>query len=76
MILSDIMMPEMSGIQFYPQLAARCPDATKKVVFISGGTFTNVAHEFLNSIPNERLEKPFVAKAVRTLVQRFVNEKC
>ncbi len=72
-IFSDIMMPGMSGKQFYEQLAVRCPEAAEKVVFISGGAFTHVEDGFLDSIPNERLEKPFDNKAVRTLVQRFAQ---
>lgn len=71
-ILSDLMMPEMSGVEFYMQLAARCPEAAERVVFISGA-FTAATEDFLSSIPNERLEKPFDASAVRALVQRFVK---
>ncbi len=72
-IFSDLMMPEMSGIEFYEQLAIRCPEAAEKVVFISGGAFTTVADDFFDSIPNERLEKPFDAKTVRAAVQRYVK---
>lgn len=73
-ILSDLMMPGMSGIELYDQLTVRCPEAAKKVVFISGGAFTPDAETFLDSIPNQRLEKPFDAKALRTVVQRFVKQ--
>ncbi|MDQ3365762.1 MAG: PAS domain S-box protein [Myxococcota bacterium] len=72
-ILSDLMMPEMSGIDFYEQLLAHVPEAAEKVVFISGGAFTTAARDFLERLPNERLDKPFDAKTVRALVQRFVK---
>ncbi|MBA3391024.1 MAG: PAS domain S-box protein [Deltaproteobacteria bacterium] len=71
-IFSDLMMPGMSGIEFYEQLVVRCPSAVEKVVFISGA-FSAETDEFLDRIPNERLEKPFDAKTVREVVQRFVT---
>lgn len=69
-IFSDLMMPEMSGMDFYGELGGRFPDAVASVVFVTGGAFTPGAHQFLDSVPNELLEKPFTPKAVRDLVQR------
>jgi hypothetical protein len=43
------------------------------MVFITGGAFTPAANEFLERVPNERLDKPFEPAAVRALVERFVR---
>ncbi len=72
-ILSDLMMPEMSGMEFHDELARRYPAVAERVVFISGGAFTGTANAFLDRVTNVRLEKPFDAKTVRAIVQRFVK---
>lgn len=72
-ILSDLMMPEMSGIDLYDELTRQLPDVAQRVVFISGGACTPAASAFLERVTNERMEKPFDTKGVRALVQRFVK---
>ena len=72
-ILSDMMMPEMSGMEFHAELVRRHPDDAARVVFISGGTFTAGATAFLARVPNERLEKPFELDTLRALVRRFAK---
>ena len=72
-ILSDLMMPVVSGMEFYDELMRRFPDAADRVVFVSGGAFTPGATAFLDRVTNERIQKPFTAKVVRELVQRFVR---
>jgi PAS domain S-box-containing protein len=73
-ILSDLMMPEMSGMELFDELSRFHPESAKNVVFISGGAFTTAANAFLDAVPNERLEKPFDSKRVRALVSRFVKK--
>lgn len=55
-ILCDVMMPAMSGMDFYTELE---PCLRGRVVFLSGGVFTERARTFLDSLPNRRLAKPF-----------------
>ena len=71
-IISDLMMPEMSGMEFYDELTRRFPAAAERVVFISGGTFTPSAQAFLGRVPNARLSKPFDARQLRELVELAV----
>ena len=71
-ILCDLMMPTMSGMDLYEELARLRPQAAERMVFLSGGAFTQAAVAFLERVPNERIEKPFTAATVRALVQRFV----
>ncbi len=72
-ILSDLMMPGMSGMELYDELKQRCPPVVERLVFVTGGAFTDAATNFLNQVPNERLEKPFDPRLVRALVQRFAK---
>jgi CheY-like chemotaxis protein/anti-sigma regulatory factor (Ser/Thr protein kinase) len=61
-ILCDLMMPEMTGMDLYESLQ---PEIRERVIFISGGAFTDRARDFLQRVPNRRLFKPF---NVETLV--------
>ena len=71
-IISDLMMPEMSGMEFYDELARRAPELTERVVFISGGAFTQKASAFLERTSNQLVDKPFDPDTVRALVQRLL----
>ncbi len=72
-ILCDLMMPEMTGMDLHDELARLRPADAEKMVFVSGGAFTSRARDFLEDVPNERVEKPFDIGAVRALVRRLVG---
>jgi len=69
-VLCDLMMPDKSGIEFYEELQRDHPALVKRVVFMTGGAFTARAAEFLASIDNRRVEKPFSL----ALIERLVRE--
>ena len=72
-IFSDLMMPEMSGMDFYQELTRSFPEVVSQVVFISGGAFTPSAHAFIDAVPNRRIEKPFDPEIVRDVVRQVLN---
>jgi CheY-like chemotaxis protein/signal transduction histidine kinase len=72
-ILSDVMMPVMTGMDLYSELNKRVPDQAKRMVFLTGGAFTPRARLFLDQVPNARLEKPFELQALRTLTNERVH---
>jgi CheY-like chemotaxis protein len=57
-IVCDLLMPEMSGIDLYRIIEQQSPELARRMVFLSGGTNTNVAGDFLQEVPNQSLEKP------------------
>jgi signal transduction histidine kinase/CheY-like chemotaxis protein len=65
LILCDLMMPEVTGMDFYDQLA---PELRSRIVFLSGGAFTARAKSFLDSVPNRRLDKPFDVDALSAVL--------
>jgi CheY-like chemotaxis protein len=71
LIFSDLMMPEMSGMEFHAELARAFPELAQRVVFVSGGAFSPKAAAFFEATPNPRLEKPFDPRSVLELVRRF-----
>lgn len=69
LILCDMTMPGMSGIEFYAAVKAISPALTQRIVFMTGGAFTAESHEFLARFPNSWLEKPFDIGTLRALVR-------
>jgi len=68
-ILCDIMMPEMTGMEFYRELARVRPAIAGRVVFMSGGVFTPGVRSFLDEIPNRCVDKPLDIDALRRLIR-------
>jgi signal transduction histidine kinase len=67
-ILCDLMMPQMTGMDLYHELSRKAPEQAARVVFLSGGAFTAEARAFLDEVPNQRLEKPFDTRQLLALV--------
>lgn len=74
-ILSDLMMPTMTGMEFYEALLSRNPDLSRRVVFMSGGAITARMADFLKSVPSQRLEKPFKLASLLEAIQRLLVEQ-
>ena len=70
-VLSDLMMPGMSGMQLYEAIGRLHPEMARKVVFLTGGAFTPEANAFLDRVDNQRIDKPFDSEVLRKLVQKF-----
>ncbi len=68
LILCDVMMPEVSGWDFYDELGKLAPKQQARIVFLSGGAFTERAQTFLDSVPNRRLNKPFDVDALTAVL--------
>ena len=68
-ILCDLMMPEMTGMDFHAELRRLQPALADRVVFMSGGAFTASGRDFLERIPNPRIDKPIDAMKLRLLVE-------
>lgn len=68
-VLCDLMMPNVSGIDLYESLVVTDAAMAGRIVFITGGAFSVRAQEFLATVPNRRLAKPFAAADIRKLVR-------
>jgi CheY-like chemotaxis protein len=72
-ILCDMMMPQMTGCDFYEALLIQRPQYVERVIFLTGGVFTDAARDFLDRVPNQRLEKPFDFNYLRDLIEKWVG---
>lgn len=69
LVLCDLMMPDLTGMDLYEELRRTHPGAEDRIVFMTGGAFTPKAREFLARVPNAHLAKPFDLPAIRDLVR-------
>jgi PAS domain S-box-containing protein len=71
-ILCDLMMPGLSGMDLHAWLAVEYPVLAQRIVFVTGGAFTGTASEYLACIANIRIEKPYDKASLKRLVSELV----
>jgi signal transduction histidine kinase/ActR/RegA family two-component response regulator len=72
-IICDIMMPYMSGNDFFNALRSRHPELSRRVVFMTGGAFNAPAQQFLRTTSNPILEKPFETIALHVAIAQALE---
>jgi CheY-like chemotaxis protein len=73
LILCDVMMPVMSGIDLFAAIERVAPEQLDRLVFFTGGAFTDETRAFLDRVENPALEKPFEPQQLRALVNARVR---
>lgn len=71
-ILCDLVMPHMNGIDFYEALLERHAELTRRVVFVSGGMAGARADHFRRAVTNVFLTKPATRAQLLAAVARVV----
>jgi CheY-like chemotaxis protein len=69
-VLCDLMMPEISGMDVYEAVRVGNPELASRMVFMTGGAFTPRARQFLQTTSSPHLVKPFPPEALHDLVGR------
>jgi CheY-like chemotaxis protein len=64
LILCDLMMPGMSGMDWFAWLAAWDAELATRVVFVTGGAVTPQAREFVARTSTPVISKPFEPKDI------------
>jgi DNA-binding NtrC family response regulator len=72
-ILCDLMMPRVSGMELYRWLIERDPQLASRMVFMTGGVFTDAAKEFLEGVDNARMQKPFDHDALLSVLRKLAS---
>ncbi|WP_428265491.1 PAS domain-containing hybrid sensor histidine kinase/response regulator [Haliangium sp.] len=75
LILCDIMMPDMSGIEVFDEVQATMPAVAERFVFMTGGAFTEEARAFLANRERITLQKPLEITGLRALVVERVRAR-
>ena len=80
LIITDIKMPEMSGMDIYKSIKEDRPELNKHFLFLTGDTVNNGTEEFLRETGNTYLAKPFTIKELLEVVDSVLvasqDEEC
>jgi CheY-like chemotaxis protein/anti-sigma regulatory factor (Ser/Thr protein kinase) len=73
-VLCDLMMPVMTGMDLYAEVVRSAPKLASHIVFMTGGAFTPRARAFVESVVNQCLEKPLDMSKLRSLLARAARK--
>jgi CheY-like chemotaxis protein len=72
-ILCDLMMPQMTGMDLHSELLRIAQDQAARMIFLTGGAFTPRARAFIDETRNKLIEKPFDAIHLRAIINAQVR---
>lgn len=70
-IICDLQMPDLDGADFYKQVVELYNWLEKRVIFITGGSYTPKLNEFLAGIGQSVLEKPFTQEELLEALEKM-----
>jgi len=73
-VVSDLRMPGVNGIEMYKRLKSRHPDVIRRLIFSTGDLVSEEAASFVRSTECVVLQKPFELATLRDMVERVVEE--
>jgi CheY-like chemotaxis protein len=68
LVLCDITMPAMNGMQLFEHVRRESPALAARFVFATAGSTQRYVEDFLATVPNRVLEKPFEMRILRDLI--------
>jgi CheY-like chemotaxis protein len=74
-VFCDLMMPHMSGMDFYAALSSAAPEQAARIVFLTGGAFSPRSVEFLRDNENVCLSKPFSRDSVTSAIRALMTAR-
>lgn len=72
-ILCDLTMPSMTGVEVFEAISALSPALASRMVFLTGGARSEDASAFLDDCANLVIYKPFSMNRLRAVVASYVR---
>ncbi len=69
LIITDVNMPELSGLEFYTKVKERRPDLADKIIFVTGDPEGDRVVQFTKGLPNWVLGKPFLISDLLRVIE-------
>jgi len=74
LILCDLSLPDLSGIDIYARIASDKPELKKRFVVMTGGAVSTESRDFLDNYQGPLLNKPFTLSQVEALIESIVGK--
>jgi signal transduction histidine kinase len=71
-ILCDLHMPDLSGMELHQKLSENRPVTAERMVFMTGGAFSEKSRAFVQRVTNTFIDKPIDLQKLRELVAKRV----
>jgi signal transduction histidine kinase len=75
LVLCDLMMPKMTGMELFERVKASAPDQADAFVFLSGGAVTERGAAFLEEHADRRFDKPFQLEDLEEMIAARLAEE-
>jgi C4-dicarboxylate-specific signal transduction histidine kinase/ActR/RegA family two-component response regulator len=72
-VLCDLQMPDMSGVELYQAVKQQWPGLAERFIFITGGAFSAEARRFLEDQEIACINKPFQLRELLELIEARVG---
>ncbi len=73
-VLSDLMMPRVSGMDLHREMVKRGYELANHVLFMTGGAYTEEAQTFLRETACASIDKPFEVAELTRLIERVARD--
>jgi CheY-like chemotaxis protein len=73
MVLSDIRMPGLNGIQLYDRLKTTRPDIVRRLVFSTGDVAGSEAADLVRELGCPLVQKPFMLSELQEIAERLTK---
>jgi CheY-like chemotaxis protein len=74
LVVSDLRMPGINGIELYERLKAAYPGVLRRLVFSTGDLVSEEAADFVSSTDCVVLQKPFELATLRTTITQVLAD--
>lgn len=75
LVLCDLMMPGMNGMDLFHAVQALAPDQAERFVFLTGGAVSTTSARFVEANAHRLLTKPFTSDQLAHLVDARLAQK-
>lgn len=75
LVLCDLVMAHVNGIDVYRWIARNRPDMLDRLIFMTAGAFTIEVRDFLAQVSNPVMHKPFDTKTLRWMIAQSLRRR-